>query len=119
MVAFGSIYNSADYGRHCIVFRFGLEAALLAAHGMEGNHDILDMTSGFGAFYPDYDPEGFLLAHSTNSDFILHSQVGHKQTVTIFIGRERQGRCQRGQILELFRRQSSRNFEESGLSARR
>ncbi|KAK7099658.1 cis-aconitate decarboxylase-like [Littorina saxatilis] len=54
--------------------RFGLEAALLADHGMEGNHDILDMNSGFGAFYHDYDPEGFLLAHSTNRDFILHDQ---------------------------------------------
>nr|KAG5701581.1 hypothetical protein BaRGS_024831 [Batillaria attramentaria] len=54
--------------------RFGLEAALLADHGLEGNHDILDMSSGFGAFYHDYDPEGFLLEHSTSTDFILHSQ---------------------------------------------
>lgn len=54
--------------------RFGLEAALLADHGLEGNHDILDMASGFGAFYHDYDPEGFLLKHSTSTDFILHNQ---------------------------------------------
>ena len=59
----------------CLAFRFGLEAALLAEQGMEGNHDILDIHSGFGAFYHDYDPEALLLAHSTNSDFILHSQV--------------------------------------------
>ena len=74
-----TIADEADHGENCLVFRFGLEAALLASHGMEGNHDILDMSSGFGAFYHDYNPEGFLLAHSTNSDFILHSQVGRKQ----------------------------------------
>jgi hypothetical protein len=33
------------------------------------------MRSGFGAFYHDYDPEGFLAAHSTNKDFVLHNQV--------------------------------------------
>ncbi|XP_076440683.1 cis-aconitate decarboxylase-like isoform X2 [Babylonia areolata] len=54
--------------------RLGLEAALLADHGLQGNADILDMPSGFGAFYPDYDPEGFLLAHGHHPDFILHSQ---------------------------------------------
>jgi aconitate decarboxylase len=37
--------------------RFGLEAALLADKGLEGNSQILDMVSGFGAFYEDYDPE--------------------------------------------------------------
>jgi aconitate decarboxylase len=35
--------------------RFGLEAALLADKGLEGNGQILDMVSGFGAFYEDYD----------------------------------------------------------------
>ncbi|XP_071117835.1 cis-aconitate decarboxylase-like [Haliotis cracherodii] len=54
--------------------RFGLEAALLADHGLEGNHDILDIPSGYGAFYDDYDPEEFLFAHSNNEDFVLHNQ---------------------------------------------
>ncbi|XP_041359144.1 cis-aconitate decarboxylase-like isoform X2 [Gigantopelta aegis] len=54
--------------------RFGLEAALLADHGLEGNHDILDMDSGFGAFYDDYDPIQFLADHVENTDFVLHNQ---------------------------------------------
>ncbi|PVD23427.1 hypothetical protein C0Q70_16696 [Pomacea canaliculata] len=54
--------------------RFGMEAALMASYGLSGNHDILDMKSGFGAFYHDYDPESFLAAHSSNKHFILHSQ---------------------------------------------
>lgn len=47
----------------------------MASYGLSGNHDILDMKSGFGAFYHDYDPESFLAAHSSNKHFILHSQV--------------------------------------------
>ncbi|KAL8590451.1 hypothetical protein ACOMHN_011664 [Nucella lapillus] len=54
--------------------RCGLEAALLASQGLQGNPDILDIPSGFGAFYPDYDPEGFLLAHGADTHFLLHSQ---------------------------------------------
>ncbi|CAL1546486.1 unnamed protein product [Lymnaea stagnalis] len=54
--------------------RFGLEAALLADQGIEGNENILDMTSGFGAFYDDFDPESLLAEHSQNSEFLLHSQ---------------------------------------------
>ncbi|TRY82309.1 hypothetical protein DNTS_009393 [Danionella cerebrum] len=36
--------------------RAGLEASQLALFGLEGNTHILDLESGFGAFYPDYDP---------------------------------------------------------------
>ncbi|ESO94485.1 hypothetical protein LOTGIDRAFT_232322 [Lottia gigantea] len=54
--------------------RFGLEAAILASHGLEGNSNILDMTSGYGAFYDDYDPEHFLLNHAGKKEFILHDQ---------------------------------------------
>ncbi|KAK6188454.1 hypothetical protein SNE40_004623 [Patella caerulea] len=54
--------------------RFGLEAALLADYGLEGNSDILDMTSGYGAFYDDYNPEEFLINHSGRTEFVLHDQ---------------------------------------------
>lgn len=54
--------------------RFGLEAALMAEHGVEGNDDILDMQSGFGAFYDDYDPEEFMRMHSQRDQFVLHDQ---------------------------------------------
>ncbi|XP_035677807.1 cis-aconitate decarboxylase-like [Branchiostoma floridae] len=37
--------------------RFGLEAALLASVGMKGNPHILDMRSGFCAFFDDFVPE--------------------------------------------------------------
>lgn len=35
----------------------GLEAACLAYLGLEGNKQILDLESGFGAFYADYAPQ--------------------------------------------------------------
>ncbi|KAK3771664.1 hypothetical protein RRG08_047917 [Elysia crispata] len=54
--------------------RFGLEAALLADQGIEGNSNILDMASGFGAFYEDFDPETLLTENSGNTEFLLHSQ---------------------------------------------
>ncbi|MBN3308204.1 cis-aconitate decarboxylase isoform X2 [Amia ocellicauda] len=37
--------------------RRGLEAAYLSLLGLEGNRQILDMDSGFGAFYTDYTPD--------------------------------------------------------------
>lgn len=37
--------------------RHGLEAACFAFLGLEGNTHILDLESGFGAFYHDYDPQ--------------------------------------------------------------
>ncbi|XP_061486010.1 cis-aconitate decarboxylase isoform X2 [Rhineura floridana] len=37
--------------------RHGLEAAALASLGLQGNKLILDLESGFGAFYPDYLPQ--------------------------------------------------------------
>lgn len=54
--------------------RFGLEAAMLADKGIEGNANILDMASGFGAFYDDYDPERLLEFLSEADDVILHHQ---------------------------------------------
>ncbi|XP_044142515.1 cis-aconitate decarboxylase [Bufo gargarizans] len=37
--------------------RHGLEAACFAFLGLEGNKHILDLESGFGAFYNDYNPQ--------------------------------------------------------------
>ncbi|XP_063809032.1 cis-aconitate decarboxylase [Pseudophryne corroboree] len=37
--------------------RHGLEAACFAYLGLEGNKQILDLESGFGAFYHDYNPQ--------------------------------------------------------------
>ncbi|KAJ7319920.1 hypothetical protein JRQ81_019431 [Phrynocephalus forsythii] len=37
--------------------RHGLEAAILASLGLEANKQILDLASGFGAFYSDYLPQ--------------------------------------------------------------
>ncbi|KAM4795979.1 cis-aconitate decarboxylase [Rhinophrynus dorsalis] len=37
--------------------RHGLEASCLAFLGLEGNKQILDLESGFGAFYNDYEPQ--------------------------------------------------------------
>lgn len=54
--------------------RFGLEAALLADQGIEGNSNILDMASGFGAFYEDFDPKALLAENYGNTEFLLHSQ---------------------------------------------
>jgi aconitate decarboxylase len=54
--------------------RSGLEAALLADQGIEGNENILDMESGFGAFYPDYDPQTLLEEVHESDHLILHNQ---------------------------------------------
>ncbi|BFY99294.1 hypothetical protein BsWGS_02334 [Bradybaena similaris] len=54
--------------------RFGLEAALLADQGIEGNDNILDMPSGFGAFYDDFDPETLIAEHYNSPEFLLHNQ---------------------------------------------
>uniref|UniRef100_A0A2C9JHS5 Cis-aconitate decarboxylase n=1 Tax=Biomphalaria glabrata TaxID=6526 RepID=A0A2C9JHS5_BIOGL len=54
--------------------RFGLEAALLADQGIEGNSKILDMPSGFGAFYDDFNPEMLLKENVNNPEFLLHDQ---------------------------------------------
>ncbi|XP_027494731.1 cis-aconitate decarboxylase [Corapipo altera] len=37
--------------------KHGLEAACLASQGLQGNKQILDMKSGIGAFYTDYNPQ--------------------------------------------------------------
>ncbi|KGL79516.1 Cis-aconitate decarboxylase, partial [Tinamus guttatus] len=37
--------------------KHGLEAACLASLGVQGNRQILDMESGMGAFYSDYNPQ--------------------------------------------------------------
>eukprot|EP00079_Xenopus_tropicalis_P008671 XP_002931983.2 PREDICTED: cis-aconitate decarboxylase [Xenopus tropicalis] len=37
--------------------RHGLEASCLAYLGLEGNKNIFDLETGFGAFYNDYDPQ--------------------------------------------------------------
>nr|XP_006639141.1 PREDICTED: cis-aconitate decarboxylase isoform X1 [Lepisosteus oculatus] len=37
--------------------RRGLEASYLALLGLEGNKQVLDIESGFGAFYTDYSPD--------------------------------------------------------------
>ncbi|XP_059167856.1 cis-aconitate decarboxylase-like [Physella acuta] len=54
--------------------RFGLEAALLADQGIEGNSNILDMPSGFGAFYDDFDPEALLAEFTKHDHFYFHTQ---------------------------------------------
>lgn len=54
--------------------RFGLEAALLASKDIEGNENILDIASGFGAFYDDYNPEKLLEEISQSDNMILHEQ---------------------------------------------
>ncbi|KAG8519313.1 Cis-aconitate decarboxylase, partial [Galemys pyrenaicus] len=37
--------------------RHGLEAAILAMLGLQGNRQVLDMEAGFGAFYTNYSPK--------------------------------------------------------------
>lgn len=54
--------------------RFGLEAALLADKGIEGNSNILDIPSGFGAFYEDYNPKKLLETLIESDNVILHQQ---------------------------------------------
>ncbi|KAK3611989.1 hypothetical protein CHS0354_011649 [Potamilus streckersoni] len=53
--------------------RFGLEAALLADIGIEGNENIFDVESGFGAFFTDFDPENYL-QNGNEDEFVLHHQ---------------------------------------------
>ena len=62
--------------------RFGLEAALMAKHGVQGNQEILDNTAGFASFFDDFDP--VLLLRSTNvGEYILEYQdVGIKSYPT-------------------------------------
>lgn len=54
--------------------RCGLEAAFLADQGIEGNERILDMESGFGAFFTDYDPSTLFEELQTSDNLILHDQ---------------------------------------------
>ncbi|GAB1610045.1 cis-aconitate decarboxylase-like [Argonauta hians] len=53
--------------------RFGLEAALMADQGMEGNENILDTNSGFSVYFEDYSPD-LLLKAAVNKHYILHTQ---------------------------------------------
>lgn len=46
--------------------RHGLEAAFFAFLGLEGNKEILDLESGFGAFYYDYNPQALPSLESYN-----------------------------------------------------
>ncbi|XP_075189965.1 cis-aconitate decarboxylase [Anomaloglossus baeobatrachus] len=46
--------------------RHGLEAACFAFLGLEGNKQILDLESGFGAFYHDYNPQALPSLESYN-----------------------------------------------------
>ncbi|XP_069828425.1 cis-aconitate decarboxylase isoform X2 [Dendropsophus ebraccatus] len=46
--------------------RYGLEAACFAFLGLEGNKQILDLESGFGAFYHDYNPQALPSLESYN-----------------------------------------------------
>ncbi|CAI9571243.1 unnamed protein product [Staurois parvus] len=46
--------------------RHGLEAAFFALLGLEGNKHILDLESGFGAFYHDYEPQAVPSLESYN-----------------------------------------------------
>ncbi|XP_014779084.1 cis-aconitate decarboxylase isoform X1 [Octopus bimaculoides] len=54
--------------------RFGLEAALMADQGMEGNENILDSASGFSVFFEDYSPDLLLEVALNNQHYILHNQ---------------------------------------------
>ncbi|XP_063288019.1 cis-aconitate decarboxylase [Pelobates fuscus] len=52
--------------------RNGLEAAYLSFLGIKGNKQILDLESGFGAFYNDYDPQPLPELH--NYTWLLEKQ---------------------------------------------
>lgn len=54
--------------------RRGLEAALLARLGLEGNPAILDMDRGFGVYYKDYCPTAMPRADSSDFRWILEDQ---------------------------------------------
>ena len=54
--------------------RFGLEAALLADIGIEGNTDILDIPSGFPAYFNDFRPERCFENNFDEENVILHNQ---------------------------------------------
>ncbi|XP_075055943.1 cis-aconitate decarboxylase [Mixophyes fleayi] len=53
--------------------RNGLEAACFAFLGLEGNKQILDLESGFGAFYHDYNPQA--LASLQSYEWLLEKQA--------------------------------------------
>ncbi|XP_027625501.1 cis-aconitate decarboxylase isoform X1 [Tupaia chinensis] len=52
--------------------RHGLEAAFLAMLGLQGNKQVLDMETGFGAFYANYSPE--LLPNLDSHTWLLDQQ---------------------------------------------
>ncbi|KAM9320598.1 cis-aconitate decarboxylase [Gastrophryne carolinensis] len=52
--------------------RHGVEAALFALLGLEGNKQILDLDSGFGAFYNDYNPQ--VLPSPESYNWLLEKQ---------------------------------------------
>ncbi|MEQ2286279.1 hypothetical protein AMECASPLE_000787 [Ameca splendens] len=54
--------------------RRGLEAALLAQIGLEGNPAILDMDSGLGVYYNDYSPSAMPVCASGDFRWILEDQ---------------------------------------------
>ena len=54
--------------------RFGLEAALLADAGVNGNEDIMDIPSGFAAFFADYQPIAVDAAHEQRGGWSLDIQ---------------------------------------------
>ena len=53
--------------------RFGLEAAMMAKNGVEGNRAIFDNLSGFPAFFDDFDPS-FVLNNVDIRTFVLEYQ---------------------------------------------
>ena len=62
--------------------RFGIEAALMAKHGVQGSKEILDSPSGFAAFFDDFDPD-LLLSNIDVGKFVLeHQDVGIKSYPT-------------------------------------
>lgn len=52
--------------------KHGLEAAILASLGLQANKLILDLESGFGAFYTDYSPQ--TLPSLQSYSWLLHQQ---------------------------------------------
>ena len=62
--------------------RFGIEAALMAKHGVQGSKEILDSPSGFAAFFDDFDPN-LVLSNIDVGKFLLeHQDVGIKSYPT-------------------------------------
>lgn len=54
--------------------RKGLEAALLAQTGLEGNPAILDVDCGYGVYYKDYSPSAMVVSASGEFKWILEDQ---------------------------------------------